>query len=148
MKRLRSVSLLLALAGSLPAVAQQPQQAQQPQRRTVSLKEALQLAAKQGPDVAAARAQAEIARAGVQRAWTAWQPDVSATGTFDHTNGNAVFDLGSLASIFALRPGATIPAPIEIVKQNNWYGTGQISQPLFTPQGLFGPGIANSSAEA
>ena len=144
MTRLRNFSLLLAAAASVPALAQQ----QQAQRRTVSLKEALQLAAKQGPDVAAARAQAEIARAGVQRAWTAWQPDISATGTFDHTNGNAFFDLGSLGQIFALRPGAVIPPPIEIVKQNNWYGTGQITQPLFTPQGLFGPGVANSAAEA
>ena len=52
----------------------------------VSLREALQLAAKQGPDVAAARAQAAITEAQVSRAWTAWQPDVVATGTYDHTN--------------------------------------------------------------
>ena len=41
-----------------------------PQRRKVSLKEAMQLAVKQGPDVAAARAQADITRAGIRRAWT------------------------------------------------------------------------------
>jgi len=57
-----------------------------PQRRKVSLREALQLAAQQGPDVAAARALAAITQAGVQRAWTTWQPDIVATGTYDHTN--------------------------------------------------------------
>src|SRR5438045_7232546 len=52
-----------------------------PQRRKVSLKETMQLAVKQGPDVAAARALADITRAGIRRAWTNWQPNIVATGT-------------------------------------------------------------------
>src|SRR5438067_964209 len=52
MHRLRLFALLSAAAVSLSAQAQQ--------RRRVSLREALQLAAKQGPDVAAARAQARV----------------------------------------------------------------------------------------
>src|SRR5438067_2030521 len=67
MTRLRNFSLLLAAAASVPAFAQQQQQAP---RRTVSLKEALQLAAKQGPDVAAARAQAQVTGASVNKAGT------------------------------------------------------------------------------
>src|SRR5438270_12084063 len=56
------------------------------QRRKISLKEAMQLAVKQGPDVAAARALAEVTRANVRKAWTNWQPNVVATGQFDRTS--------------------------------------------------------------
>src|SRR5213595_1323449 len=89
MKRLRNLALLLAAGLSLSASAE---------RRKVSLKEALQLAAKQGPDVAAARAQAAIAHAGVRKAWTAWQPDISASGTYDHTDGFATLDFSALGT--------------------------------------------------
>ncbi len=119
-----------ALALSFPAHAE---------RRKVALREALQLAAKQGPDVAAARAQAQIAEASVQRAWTTWQPDLSATGTFDHTSAPASIPAGAL--------GLGSP-PVTIVAENSKYATFQISQPLLTPQGLFLPGIANATAEA
>ena len=74
MTSIRILAPLLAALLSLSASAQQ--------RRKVTLHEALQLAAKQGPDVAAARAQAAIAQAGVNKAWTAWQPDLSATGQY------------------------------------------------------------------
>src|SRR5256885_16373308 len=85
---------LLLLAG--PASAQ-TQPLPQRQRRVVSLKEALQLAAQKGPEVAAARAQADVVAAGVERAYTAWQPDLVATGTFDHTSAPQVLNLGALA---------------------------------------------------
>ena len=134
MTRLRNFSLLLAAAASVPAFAQQQQQAP---RRTVSLKEALQLAAKQGPDVAAARAQAQVTGASMNKAWTAWQPDIVATGTFGHTSAPAIIPAGVLG-----------PLPITIVEENSKYATFQLSQPLLTPQGLFGPGIANSATEA
>lgn len=115
--------------------------AQAQQRRTVSLREALQLAAKQGPDVAAARAQASIAQVSVERAWTAWKPDLVATGTFDHTNGVAKFNLGELL-------GKAGTPTTTIVDQNSYYATIQLTQPLLTPQGLFLPGIATNAAEA
>src|SRR5207302_6923155 len=35
-----------------------------------------------------------------------------------------------------------------ILGQNNWYGNIQLTQPLLTPQGLFGPGAAEAGAEA
>jgi len=114
-----------------------------PQRRKVSLKEALQLAAQQGPDVAAARALAAITQAGVQRAWTTWQPDIVATGTFDHTNAPSSIPAG------AFRDPLGNPSPaVELVGRNSRYATFQITQPFLTPQGLFQPGIANAFAEA
>jgi outer membrane protein len=113
--------------------------AAEPQRRAVPLREALQLAAKQGPDVAAARAQAAITRVGVERAFTAWKPDLSATGTFDHTSAPQAVDPAALG---LSGPRLTIVAP------NSRYGTLQLSQPFLTPGGLFEPGIARSFAEA
>src|SRR2546423_14501019 len=90
MNRTCKVALLLAAGAvgiSLAASAQQqqpgaiappPRAELGPQRRRISLREALQLAAKQSPDIAAARATAAITEASVRRAWTTWQPDISA----------------------------------------------------------------------
>jgi len=129
---LRRVALASFVLVSTAAAAQAP-------RKPIPLREALQLAARQGPDVAAARAQAAITRVGVERAYIAWKPDLSATGTFDHTSAPQQFDPG----VFGLSgPKLTIVAP------NSRYGTLQLSQPLLTPQGLFLPGIASSFAEA
>lgn len=150
---MRTLGLLLAGVSFAAAAQQQaPQQQPQPdtmapparlqvgkQRRQVSLREALQLAAKQGPDVAAARAQAAITEAGVRRAWTAWQPDVVATGTYDHTNAPSFIPAG------AFGPGSP---QITLVAPNSRYATIQLSQPFLSPQGLFAPGIANAAAEA
>jgi len=127
---------LLVVAGAASA---QTQPLAQRQRRVVSLKEALKLAAETGPDVAAARAQAEIVGVGVERAHTAWKPDLVATGTFDHTSAPQIFNPALLGL-----PGP----PIEIVGENTRLGTIQISQPLFTPQGLFLPGVAKNAADA
>lgn len=153
MNTMRKLGLLVAGVSFAAAAQQQPaQQEAQPgtmapparmqvgtQRRQVSLREALQLAAKQGPDVAAARAQAAITEAGVRRAWTAWQPDVVATGTYDHTNAPSFIPAGSFG------PGSP---QITLVAPNSRYATFQISQPFLSPQGLFAPGIANAAAEA
>lgn len=122
--------------------------------REVSLKEALTLAAKQSPDIASARAQAEVARASVRRAWTAWQPDVTASGQFVHTTAPALLDFGQfvglVGGVYNLSPQnpGILPAPVEIVGANSRYGTLQISQPLFTPQGLFLIGPAKRGSEA
>ena len=154
MKSVWWVAPLLAASVGLSAQAQE--------RRKVSLRDALQLAAKQGPDIAAARAQAAIAQASVNRAWTAWQPDVTASGTYDHTNGVAAVDFSGLAAVLGglcgATPGACPPGsaqviralgrPITIVGQDNYYATFQLVQPLLTPQGLFGPGAASAASEA
>ena len=135
-------TLPLVWLAALFALASRAQEAQP--RRTVALREALQLAARQGPDVAAARAQASLAAVSVQRAYTAWQPDLTATGTLDHTDGIQRVDFSPFKGFFP--PGA--PLVTTIVAQNNAYATLQLSQPLLTPQGLFLPGIARSGAEA
>jgi outer membrane protein len=137
MNGIRMMAFFLLL--SVPALAQQ---------RRVSLQEALQLAASQGPDVAAARAQAEIAHAQVDRAWGAWQPDVVANGQYDHTNGVAFVDFRPLLAPLGLPLNTFGPQPLTIVGQNNYAGNAQISQPLFSPQGIFGVGAANAFAEA
>jgi outer membrane protein len=119
------------------------------QRRAIPLREALQLAAKQGPDVAAAQAQAAITRVGVERAYTAWKPDLSATGTYDHTSAPQIFDPHPLANALGAPPAlADKLAIVPIVQVNSRYGTLQLSQPFLSPQGLFLPGIAKSFAEA
>src|SRR5438552_18697331 len=81
----RRAALASLVLVSTAAAAESP-------RKQVPLRDALQLAAKQGPDVAAARAQAAITRVGVERAYTAWKPDITATGTYDHTSAPQVFD--------------------------------------------------------
>src|SRR5437899_1841333 len=122
-----------------PAGMAPPPRVQAGPRRKISLKEAMQLTVKQGPDVAAARALAEVTRANVRKAWTNWQPNVVATGQFDRTSAPSIIGAN------ALGPGSP---EITLVGRNSWYGTFQITQPLLTPQGLFLPGIANSAAEA
>ena len=135
------IAAALVLLASTAAAAQQ--------RRPIPLREALQLAAKQGPDVAAARAQAAITRVGVERAYTAWKPDLSATGTFDHTSAPQTFDPRPLAAALGAPPAAIASLQtVTIVAPNSRYGTLQLSQPLLSPQGLFLPGIAKSFAEA
>ena len=146
---LAAVALLSLAAGARADAAAKA-------RRQVPLREALALAVKQGPDIAAARAQAAVAEAGVKRAYTAWQPDITASGTFDHTSAPSTFDIGGLAQLlggifgFPLTPVqiAKLPPPTTIVDSNSWYGTLQITQPFFTPQGLFLPGVAKDGAEA
>jgi outer membrane protein len=122
-------------------------------RRIVALREALDLAARQGPDVAQARANAAVAQVSVERAWTAWKPDLVANGQFDHTNTPAELDFrqfaGALSSFTNLTfTGGPVPPPVTIVGANSTYGTLQLSQPLFSPQGLLLIGPANRAAEA
>src|SRR5260221_8777230 len=97
---------LLAALLSVSASAQ----TSAPQRRKVTLREALQLAGKQGPDVAAARAQAAIADAQVRRAWAAGEPDLGADGTYDHTAAISRGDLSAFPAPFpkGTPPGTTI----------------------------------------
>ena len=123
-------------------------------RRVASLREALDLAARQGPDVAAARAQAALTGVGVEKAWNAWKPDLVASGQFDHTSAPALLDFRQLAGAFTgftnltITPGRAAPPPVTIVGENSVYGTVQLSQPLFTPQGLFLIGPANRARDA
>lgn len=146
MKALRVVALSALVLSGTSASADEP--------RPVSLREALALAAKYSPDVATAQAQAQVAQAGVKRAWTAWQPDLSASGTFDHTSAPQTFDVGGLVKLDGYVYGLTpqnpqvIPGPVTLVAPNSEYGTLQLVQPLFTPQGAFLIGAAQTGAKA
>ncbi|GAC1602639.1 MAG: hypothetical protein NVS4B10_14890 [Myxococcales bacterium] len=122
-------------------------------RRLTTLREALELAARQGPDVAAARANAAVAGVSVERAWNAWKPDLVASGQVDHTNAPAELDFakfaGALTAFTNVRfDGRPAPPAVSIVGANSTYGTVQLSQPLFSPQGLFLIGPAHRSADA
>jgi outer membrane protein TolC len=141
-------SLVCTALGAAAALSQ-PARAEAPAARPVSLREALALAAKQGPDVTAARAQAKVAAAGVDKTYNAWKPDLTATGTFDHTSAPATFDPNPLIAALA-PPGVTPPVqPVTtILAANSWYGTLQLTQPLFTPQGWFLTGPAKDAAQA
>src|SRR2546430_10729266 len=132
----RAVAVAIFLVAGASAAQTQP--LAQRQRRVVSLKEALQLAAQKGPDVAAARAQAAVVSVGVERAYTAWKPDLVATGTFDHTS--APQEIPAIPGLF--------PKPVTILAANSRFGALQLTQPLFTPQGLFLPDVAKSAADA
>lgn len=122
--------------------------------RQVSLKEALALSAKQSPDIAAARAQAEVAHASVSRAWAAWRPEITASGQLVHTSAPSELDLGQFVNlvggVYQIPPRnpALVPPPVSIVATNSRYATLQISQPLFTPQGAFLVGPAQTGSEA
>ncbi|MFY0583652.1 TolC family protein [Cystobacter fuscus] len=162
--------LLLASLSPLGALAQAPSDAPVQQQssvppaagespapgtlRTATLRETLMLAAKQSPDVVAARAQAAVAAAGVNRAWTAWQPELTVSAQFVHSSAPAQFDLGSIiqlvGGVFALpvQNPQFIPAPVVISAENSRYATVQISQPLFTPAGAFLIGPAKAGAQA
>ncbi|HEX8435375.1 TolC family protein [Archangium sp.] len=165
----RPLSLvLLAALSPLGALAQAPAETQaapaaQPglaaapapgTLHTVTLQEALALAVKQGPDVAAARAQSAVAAVGLRRAWTAWQPEVTLSGQFVHTSAPATLDLGGfvqlVGGVFQLMPvnPGLVPPPVTISAENSRYATAQISQPLFTPAGVFLIGPAKAGAEA
>jgi len=158
-------SLLLAALAPSGVLAQVPEASASPPPasgespapgtlRTATLQEALTLAAKQSPDVVAARAQAAITAAGVRRAWTAWQPELTVGAQYVHSSAPATFDLGGIAQlvggVFGLvpvNPGA-IPGPVVITAANSRYATVQVSQPLFTPAGVFLIGPAKDGARA
>ncbi|MCI0573378.1 MAG: TolC family protein [Myxococcaceae bacterium] len=125
-------------------------------RRTLSLKDALGLAASQGPDVTAARAQAAIAAGNVQRAWAAWKPELTLTGQYVYTNAPQQLDVRNfllgVGPLYGIQPTAEgmsqLPAPAIIVAERSQYGAVQVSQPLLSPQGLFLIAPANAGMEA
>ncbi|HSP81333.1 MAG TPA: TolC family protein, partial [Myxococcaceae bacterium] len=152
---------LLPLGAPAPALAAAPEAAPATvsapaasTQRVVSLQEALALASRQSPELAAARAQAAVTQAGVRRAWTAWQPEVSVGGQLVHSSAEALLDLGQfvqlVGGVYGLRPVMPdlIPPPVTIMARDSRYVQAQISQPLFTPEGVFLIGPAKAGAEA
>src|SRR5205814_7547566 len=60
--------------------------------------------------------------------------------------GGFITGIGQVYGLGA--PRGPVPGPVEIVGANSRFATIQLSQPLFTPQGLFLPGVAKNAAEA
>ncbi len=122
--------------------------------RPVPLAEAIHLAATSNPDASAARAQAAVSAATVDRATSAWLPEVTATGTFDHTTAPQTLDyglfVGLIGGVYGLTPKnpGVVPSPLTLQASNSLFGTVQVSQPLFSPQGLFGIRPAKRAADA
>jgi outer membrane protein TolC len=124
------------------------------QARQVDFTEALQLAAAQNPAIAAARADAAVVRASVRRAAGAWQPDLIANGTYDHTTAAQYLNYGQIAGLVGAvygipekNPGL-IPPALALQAANSTYGTLTLTQPFFSPQGIFGLQPAQAAARA
>ena len=136
-------SLILAAILAAPLAPLVPVES----RRPVPFREALALAARQSPDLAIARAQAQVAAAAKGKALTAWQPDLVASLQYDHTSAPAVLNYGQIATAFGITT-ATHIEPLTIVGPDSLYGTVQLTQPLFSPQGIFLLAPAKAGAEA
>ena len=126
----------------------------------LKLDDALRMAEQQNPDLRAARARLDQARAGVAAAWAAYLPQISATGTYTHNSASASI---AFPTTFEVRdvgvPGApaggalpgtpttlvAVPSTVaqETVQASNQL-TGQIdaSQALFAPRAWYGIGAA------
>ena len=141
--------------------------AQAPARRAVSLREALELAARNSPDMKAVRAQAEQVDAKAGLVYAAVLPEVNLVGSYVYTTAEAKFDVGQMISgiLPAVGPVYGLPNPPNqavldqilasapsqtIVARNSGYGTLQLTQTLFTPQLLLLPsaGHARDAAKA
>lgn len=149
-----TVRAVLAIALAIFAGAPARSYALEGEPRPVTLREALMIAAEQSPELAAARAQQAIAQAQVRKAWGAWKPELTATGSLVHTSAPAVIDFGDMlllfGAVYGMQPAnpGFIPPPLEIIGENSIYGTLQFTQPLFTPQGLFLIAPARAGVEA
>lgn len=137
-------------------------------RRQATLQETLALAAKNSPDLRAARAQAAQVAAKAGLVYSAILPELKLTATYVHTSAPQVFDPGLLTAgiaaplaalakgidysrlspqdLAALQPQPAA-APITLVAQSSLYGTGTISQVIFSPQFFLLP-AADESREA
>jgi outer membrane protein len=129
--------------------------------RSVSLKEALQLADKNNADLAAARASAEQVSAKARLAFSAILPDISASLAFVYTSAPAVIDnTGQTALLSGLVLDSTIPgkegiaqqlqatpATVPIQARESLFGSIVVQQALFSPQ-FFLLAAAGESKEA
>jgi outer membrane protein len=119
-------------------------------RRPVLLKDALLLAEKKNPDLAAARATAAQVAARASMVYSAVLPEVSLGASYVYTTAPAVFDQSGQTQLFTmLTQYSTIPEPTksqilgslagapavtEIQAANSLFGNLIVSQVLFTPQ--------------
>ncbi|MCC6336859.1 MAG: TolC family protein [Myxococcales bacterium] len=132
-------------------------------RRPVLLKEALLLAEKKNPDLAAARATAAQVSAKASLVYSSILPDLTLSASYVYTSAPAVFDqsgqtqlLSALTTFSNMPPElkaqtlaglAEAPAVMEIQAANSLFGSLVLQQVLFTPQ-LFLLPAAEEAEEA
>ncbi len=110
-------------------------------RRPVPLKEALALAAKNSPDLAAAKARADQVISQANRVWGSMLPSIMASGSLVHTSAPAVFDstlfVNQLGQAYNLGAPPNPPPPgsnLTLIGENSTYGALVVTQTLITPQ--------------
>lgn len=119
-------------------------------RRPVSLQDALKLAEKKNPDLAAARATAAQVTAKSSLVFSSILPDLTLSASYVYTTAPAVFDQsGQTQLLTGLTQFSTLPEPMksqalaglanapaitEIQAANSLFGSLVLQQVLFTPQ--------------
>jgi len=139
--------------------------------RVLTLDEALKIARAQSRDLAAARFRRDQAAAGVEQAWSALLPVLSAQGKYTHNYkqvelNTAVFNepiLRLADAISNTTPSAaerdavagfaqatrdSAPPPAVIQSQNQWDGIAQATVPLIVPSAYLGLSAANRTSDA
>lgn len=122
-------------------------------RRPASFAEVMKLARDKNPDLAAAKANASLAKIQAGRVFGSVLPEITAGGQLVRTSAPARFAIGDIiglvGGVYRIPPQdlSLIPDPIDIVGVNSAYANVQISQLLFTPQMLLVP-AAKQGTEA
>ncbi len=139
--------------------------------RVLTLAEALRIARAQSRDVAAARSRREEADVGIEQAWSALLPTLSAQGKYTHNYkqvelDTSAFSQGVLNLAEAIRTSTNNPAegaavsafqdavrasfgpPAVIQQRNQLDGLAALTVPLVVPAGYFGLSAARRTSEA
>ncbi|MCL2626558.1 MAG: TolC family protein [Cystobacterineae bacterium] len=125
-----------------------PSMAEDLSRRPVGLEEALRLALANNANIKTANSKADAVAAQASRVWAAVLPDIKASGSYVYSSVAQKFDMNPfmalIGGVFQLEPKNTVLLPVtEIVSQNSYYASLQLTQFLFTPQMFL---IKNASA--
>lgn len=134
---------------SLPSTLSVPGFSADASARVLRLDEALALAQRQNPDLAAARARLDQSRTLGAKAWAGYLPQLSLSGNYTYNSSSAEmdmpvmfglplpeggFDLSALPSDAEYIPVIPVEfATLEIQKEHMFQGNVQLSQNLFAP---------------
>lgn len=126
-------------AQAAPAEAIAPPQAgiAEAPPETITLDEALRLAAARNLDLKAAEARLRQARQAIWKAWAGYLPSVTASGSYTYNETGAEIPAGVLG-----------PDPITILEQEQLVGQIEANQVLFSPALWFGIRAASRGTDA
>jgi outer membrane protein TolC len=154
--RIRAAAALLVLLGG---AAERVVGAAEPAPRPMSFRAILEAVAANNPALLAARSGVDAADADVERAWTQWQPRLTAIGQLTLNSVEQELKYRDLVSAL-LSPFMTsnpdfynmavnmAPKPIAIVPYVQWTGLLSVSQTLFNIGVLRSPGAARAARAA